>query len=220
MKKKLIIIFVVIVAFFGIYAVLSDSESPVSSVSSNQELKVAACPTFYYMLEKLEEEGIIAIRTESSAENFQLLEEGKADIVISGRALKKGDIERFDYLLFDIIGPGYALHFKEEIMILEEEMQFVPFYSYIDNKKIIEDFSYISEQNLQEIERQEINKYMEKGVVITSLAKSFEIKGELVHVFKEDGSRLRLSRAPVLYYPPVFNKAGVELVQELIEEKE
>lgn len=155
---------------------------------------VAACPTLHYLLEELESsQKADVIMTDSTAESLRLIEKGAVDLIISGRALK----EREPRLISEKIGAGYDFIFREEVVVLEEEMRFIPFYTDLNLEKIMEDFRHISESNLNKIE--EPRKYLEKGIVITTLDDGFLI-GETVHVLEAGGSRVRLSRLPRIYY--------------------
>ena len=177
---------------------------------SSEKIIVAACPTFHYMLQKMEEnKNIETIKTQSTKESLDLLSRKKVDLVISGRALKS---EEPDFL-FEVIGPGYDFIFKEEIAILEKEMDFISFYTDLSPKNIINDFYFISEENLKKIEN--IYNYLDKGVVITFL--DGKIKGETVHIFQENGERIRLSRLPRLYYLEEIKEKAI-FVKEIIKE--
>jgi len=191
MKKIIVILILIVVLFF--LALFKKEGLP----------KVAACPTFYYMLEKLEKEGIETIRTESTGESLRLLEEKEVDLVISGRGLKKGEPN----FLFEKIGPGYDFFFQKELVIFEKEMEFVPFYTNLSKEKIREDFPYIN--SLEKVE--DLGSFLDQGIIITNN----EIKGETVHIFKEEGSRVRLSRLPRLYY---FDSSRVDLVRTIVKE--
>ena len=93
-------------------------------------------------------------------------------------------------------------------------MQFVPFYSDLSLDKIIKDFDFISEQNLAKTEN--IDQDLNKGVIITFLEN--EMKGEMVHIFQENGERLRLSRLPRLYYSSSLEEEKIKFIKEIIKE--
>jgi hypothetical protein len=153
-------------------------------------IRVAICPTFYYLL--AENNDIIVVKTDSTSESLKLIEEKKVNAVISGRALKKKEPELF----YQIIGEGYDFIYKDEVIIFEEEMEFIPFFTDLDAEKIINDFQYISEKNLSKVEN--IYNYLEKGIIITFLED--KLIEEPVHILKKDGTRLHLSRRPRIYY--------------------
>ncbi len=159
----------------------------------DENLFIAVCPTYQYISEKIiDNESVVIIKTDSTTESLKLIEAGKVDAIISGRALKKEEPQ----LLSKIIGEGYDFISKDEIVIFEEEMEFVSFYTNLQTDQILDTFQYISEENLTKVEN--IKDYIEKGVVITSLD-GFLI-GEPVYILKEDNSRVFLSRLPRIYY--------------------
>jgi len=185
MKKVIFTSILVLVVLTAVGFLLAERE---------EKLIVAGCPTFHYMLEELESsQKADVIMTDSTAESLRLIEKGAVDLIISGRALK----EREPRLISEKIGAGYDFIFREEVVVLEEEMRFIPFYTDLNLEKIMEDFRHISESNLNKIE--EPRKYLEKGIVITTLDDGFLI-GETVHVLEAGGSRVRLSRLPRIYY--------------------
>ncbi len=182
-----------------------------NTFSSEEPIKVAACPTFYYMADKLEvHEELSVVRTQSTAESLVLLGRGEVDLIISGRPLKRGDPE----LVSRIIGPGYDFIFEQEIAVLEKEINSIPFYTDLSLNKVVQDFDYISKDNLTKVE--DPYQYLDRGVVITSLERIN--RGEIVHVFKEDGSRLRMSRMPRIYCFLQTPEEKVELVARMVSE--
>ncbi len=176
-----------------------------------KDLNIAVCPTFYYMGEKLEEEGFFVIRTESTCENLQLMEEGKAHFSISGRGL----LENNPFFPSLTIGPGYVFLSNEPFVIRENKMNIVPFFTDISPEEIKKDFSDISDElTIEKVDN--IEKYLEKGVVITSVIN--EKKGKLVHLLREDDSRVRLARVPRLYYLPSVSEEKVKIVKNIVKE--
>ncbi len=177
--------------------------------NKEEKLFVAVCPTYHYISERAKDnKNIVIIKTDSTTESLKLIKEGKVDVVISGRALRKEEPQ----LLSQIIGEGYDFISKDEIIIFEEEMEFIPFYTNLQTDQIIESFQYISEENLTRVEN--IDDYLEKGVVITSLD-GFLI-GESVHILKKDNSRVFLSRLLRIYYSEDFPVSRIDFLEELL----
>ncbi len=176
--------------------------------NSNADLiSVAVCPTFYYMAEKLENiDNINIIKTGSTGESLQLLKNKKANFVISGRALKESEPD----FLFNIIGSGYDFLFHKEIMIYDTDMHNIVFYTDINKEEIIQDLDNISIEQLRKVD--DIDEYISQGIVITKL--EGRLKGEVVHVFTKNGTRIRASRMPRLYYSSTANKSSVELIRD------
>lgn len=188
-------------------------ESPIT-YEEKDLIAVSACPTFYYMLDMIEKENdtgkIKTIKTETTAEGLGLLNRREVDLVISGRALRSTEPN----FLSEKIGLGYDFIFSKEILVSEQEMEFIPFYTNLSADKIIESFAFISEKNL--IKAEDVFENLNKGIVITFLEE--EMKGELVHIIQENGERLRLSRLPRLYYSFNTKLEKLEFIKKIIKE--
>ncbi len=192
MKNFFIIIIILIIAFLIGFNLKAET------------IKIAACPTFYYLLAEIESDQIQTIKTQSTAESINLLEEEEVDLIISGRPLKEQEPD----FLFTIIGPGYDFLFEKELFMKEEQMQDIIFYTNLSIDKISEDFSYITK--IEKVDN--ILDYLQKGIVITKLEN--RLKGELVHIVKENGSRVRLSRRPRLYS---FSQEKIDIISKIIQ---
>jgi hypothetical protein len=169
-------------------------------------LSVAVCPSFYNLLSG--NGSIDIIKTDSTSESLELIEKGEVDAVISGRALKKEEPQ----LSYQIIGDGYDFLYKDEVIILEKEMEFIPFFTNIDVDKIISDFQYISKENILKVDN--VFDYLEEGVVITLLED--KLIGEVAHILKEDGTRVYLSRRPRIYY--LGEEVKNEVINNILEQ--
>ncbi|GEM_PF-4522654 len=213
-KRKIgIIIFGgVAVVFFGFFA-LSINENVRSSAREGEREKedivVAACPTFHYMLEKLKDvENVRVVKTSSTGETLKMIDGEVADMGISGRPLKEGEPS----LSYEVIGEGYDFIFLEEFVIREQNMSKLLFYTDIEKEKILEDFDHISNDNL--VKADDAKEYMRDGVVITFLDGRME--GESVHILKNNGERVRLSRRPRVYYSPESRIKERESIKKVI----
>ncbi len=192
MKK----LFIILIVIFFILIFLQEPKEP---------LRAAACPTFYYMLEKLEKQRIEIFPTQSTSESLALLEKKEVDFIISGRRLKEKEPDYY----FKIIGPGYDFLFQEEIIISKDQIPEIPFYTDLSLTEIKRDFPEITQ-----IEKvNDLENYLEKGVIITQDRPI----GEIVHVFDNQGSRIRLSRLPRLYYSELSFQ-DLESVLKIIKE--
>ena len=166
-------------------------------------LRIAACPSFHHLLEKLEDrEEIVTIRTRATGESLNLLRDNKTDFIISGRALKETE----PALNHKILGHGYDFVFKEEVVIIEEELPLIKFYTNLPKGEVTKDFTQIPEKNITKVDK--IEEYLNKGIIITQFEN--QIVGEVAHIMQEKGGRIALSRLPRLYYHPqtaeVFNE--------------
>ncbi len=175
MKGRLAISFLV----FGLIGFAFLSNGP------GERLTVAACPTFHDFPYG---PSIDLIKTASTAESIGLLERGEVDLAVSGRALRVGEPEP----LFRVIGPGYDIIFAEEAFAWESEIPHIRFYTDLDPDEVKKDLGIVDLVAVSDIE-----SYLDKGPVITRL--EGRMKGEVVNIFREDGSRVRMSRMPRLY---------------------
>ncbi len=202
MKNKIILS--LIVFSIGIFFVKNNFQ-----IIENQT--IAACPTFHYLLDNLaNEEKITVKKTLSTFDNIKLKEQGVIDFFISGRALKPQE----NGLLFEKIGDGYDFIFQQEFSLLEKEMNLFTFYTDLSVENIIKDFKYISENNIIKVEN--IKNYLDKGIIITSLEDT--LVGESVHILKENGQRVRLSRLPRLYYSSSVTNKELNFIKKSLYE--
>ncbi len=194
MSYKKVFLGVIAVMFLFVMIVFSQQ-------SSEQEipLAVAACPTFYYILDSLEESGVKAVRTSSTKESIYYLSKNKVDLIISGRVLKPEEPDLYS----KVIGPGYSFVSHQEQLVFDEEMGDYDFFTDLYKEKIVDNFPYIADESLREVE--EVYDYLEKGIVITSAENTDYSKSEVVHVHKKDGSRHRFSRTPIAHSQDINN---------------
>ena len=165
----------------------------------SQSLVAAACPTFYYLLDEFKENGFEAIETASTAESLYYLEQDRADLIIAGRALKPKEPQ----FPFKVVGRGYSFIADKEFVVSEKEMGDYNFFTDLSAKKIIDDFPYITEDRIKEIKN--VYDYLSNGIIITSFENTDYSKSKIVHIYKENGSRHRFSRTPVIYYRKGFD---------------
>ncbi len=170
--KKVAFLVLILLAFFYI------------SIGED-DLTVAACPTFHYLLDDFDN----YVKTNSTAESISLFLNGEVDAFISGRALKPSEPD----IPFEVIGSGYSFLYQVGGAILEREMNHYQFYT--DLEGVSEDFPYI--EKIEKVE--DVYEYIDKGIVITSVINTDYSKGEVVSVFQDNGERVRLSRTPVMY---------------------
>jgi len=159
-----------------------------------QGMIVAACPTFYYLLDELQETGVEVIKTNSAAEILYYLQKNGADLIIAGRMFKPGEPQ----FSFEVVGPGYSFLADKEFAIQEREMVNYLFFTDLSAEEITGRFPHIIEEKI--LETDDVYAYLDQGIVITSVENTDYSISEIVHVFRGDGSRHRFSRAPVIYY--------------------
>lgn len=202
--KKIIIISSILLIVLIIFYLVSDNKE--------KSMIVVACPTFHYMLEKLEDKSWVEVlETNSTLESLVLYEEGMADIIISSRALTENEPK----LVSEKIGKGYDFLYKEDFPMWEEEMDLISFYTNLPPEEIINDFKHITEENLIKMDG-EIEEYIGKGVVITSL--DGYLSSGMAQIYKSDFSIVRLTRLPRIHYPESINPDKLKIIKEAIKE--
>ncbi len=203
--KKIIIISVTLLIFFVSLSILIDNKD-------EKEITVASCPTFYYMLDKIDDiDWVNTIKSGSTAESLEYYKKGEADVVISGRPLSEDEPK----LLAEKIGRGYDFIFMESFPMWEEEMELITFYTNLDKQQIIDDFQYITEDNILKLEG-DVEDYITESVVITIL--DDHMIGGTANIFKSDQSRVRMTRLPRIYYDDKINKNKIVAIKETIKE--
>ncbi len=191
----LIMFFVLFFIFQGNNKSLSVSVFfPKEIVEQKEDLKIAGCPTFYYLLENLEKEGFSVIKTASTAESLAYLGLGVVDFAISGRRLVPSEPE----FSFKVIGDGFSVFSGQSFTILDKEMDLYNFFTDLDVEEILEKFEYISKDKIFEVE--DVYDYLDYGIIITSSQNTDYSRAEIVNIFLENGKRHRYSRIPHLYY--------------------
>ncbi len=184
-----------------------------TKAEEKEEVVVAACPTFYYLLEKIEDkEHVVAIKTNSTAETVSLLQEEKIDFGIGGRPLTEKE-EKIKHL---VIGKGYDFIATQGFTLPEQEMAYFTFYTNLEKEEILRDFQYIKEENLVKINN--IHDYLNKGVAITKIEERMPQGAESVHIVKENGQRVRLSRKPRVFFLPETDIERFLLLEGVVEE--
>lgn len=213
MKKGIFITVLVIVFATGFFVLINRGENyhfPVDELPKQEKIRIAVCPTYFKAVETINIEKYEIIKVESTAEGLFLLDNHIVELVLSGRALKPEEPQ----FLSEIIGHGYSFIFDKELLIQEKEMGNYNFFTDLSASEIIDKFSYIIPDKISEVEN--IYNYLKQGIVITSLENTNYSKGEIVHIYKEDGSRHLFSRTPIIYYFDPLNKDIIKDVEAQI----
>lgn len=208
MNNKIIISTILFIIFiFGLF-VFSNKEGdsrPATDKSLSQEkIKIAVCPTYFKIAEKINTEKYEIIKTDSTAGSLALLDNQKVEMVLSGRVLKPEEPQ----FSSEIIGFGYSFISDKELLIQEKEMRDYNFFTDFSSSEIIDKFSYIIPDKISEVEN--VYNYLDRGIIITSVENTDYSKSEIVHIYKEDGSRHRFSRTPIIYYSDSLNRDIIE----------
>ncbi len=212
MKSSIII--TVMVAVIAVLLFVSLSQDDIYSPATihsipeteilEEKITVATCPTFYYLFEGLEKNNINVVKTNFTAESLHFLQKNEVDLIVTGRKLKPEEPQ----FLSEIIGFGYSFISDREFLIQEKEMGNYNFFTDLSSSEILDNFSYISPEKISEVEN--VYNYLNQGVVITSAENTDYSKSEIVHIYREDGSRHRFSRTPIIYYSSFLDKSVVQ----------
>lgn len=170
--------------------------------------RIAACPTFHRHLKILDQEKFDFYLTGSTAESLDLLENHKVDIVLAGRTLMPYEKESANKMAGDN-DKYYSFLSKDTRTIYSERFDLYDFYTDLPEDEIRRDL------NIERVRRVgEVYEYLDKGIIITSWNNTNFNKANIVHVLNQDGSRLELSRIPIIYYR---NECDLNLIGEIEE---
>ncbi len=169
-------------------------------------LRVAACPTFHDELEILEDAGIITTYTNSTGESIRLLSNERVDLVFSGRRLRPEEPE-FDHINFD---EGYSFIGDNKFSINLSDITEFPFHTDLDKDTVLEDFPWIEEENLREVDDPYL--HLSTSIGITSFENTDYSRAEPVSVINWNGKRIRKSRVPTLYFNSEDRKEAKEVI--------
>lgn len=213
-RKTLYILSAIAIVSISGFLVLS-VENEITGMFLGVDLEgneIASCPTFWHMLEGLEDEDLEKYYTESTGQNVQGVLSGDIDAFISGRALhpEEPDLNR------KILGPGFSFISDESREVFVGSLDEYEFYTDESKEEVIDSFEGITDDNLHRVE--DVYGYLENGLVITSLENTDYSRGEIVHVLYENGSRHRYSRTPALYYTDELGENKAEYIAELLRE--
>lgn len=199
MKRGIIILAAIILSGLLLYSWQNRKESG---------FRIALCPTFFEIAEVIEGSGFEVIKTGSTSESLHLLGQGLVDLVLSGRKLMPLE-PGFE---FRKIGNGYSFLGSKEMFVLENNAADHVFHTDLEKEKVEKDFPFIS--SLEEVE--DIYDRLGAGILITSWDNTDYGKAFPVHLIKEDGSRNKLSRTPVLYCSGVCEEKTTDKIKEMV----
>ncbi len=202
---KILIAFFIILSLYLGNNFLDGIKAGISTFEEKN--KIAACPTYHYLEEKLPENFEI-VKTDSTSQSFNLLNKGKVDLVFSGRTLKPQD-PSYDY---EIIGEGYSFINKNGGIILERDLKNYTLYTDLNSVEIKEKFSV---KDIFEVEN--IYDFIDKGIVITSWDNTDYDRSELIHFLNDLGERNYLSRRLTLYCPLECDQEIAYKIKEIYE---
>ncbi len=200
-NKKLVVISVLIAVFAGIGLSFVKGKKP-GQVNSSQfvkkeKLKIAACPTCFEMVKTIDAEKYEIIKTGSTAESLALLENKKVDMILAGRTLKPTE-QQMEYILIE---DGYSFLSNKESIVYRGQLKDYTIFTDLDIETVKNAFAI---ENVEQVNN--VYQYLDKGIVITSWENTDYTKASIVHVFENNGERVKLSRRPTIYCPDKCDK--------------
>ncbi len=197
-KKIIIIIYafsILFIIFFIIrfYLLNINNNINIEDKTNQNKIRIAVCPTFYdYGLENFFNSYEL-IKTNSTAESLNLLNNNYVDYILAGRKLKPNEKAfNLEGKILEKIGYSFLSNIINNIEI--KDFDDYIFYTDLDLSEIKKDLNI---NNIEKVENVYI--YLNKGIIITSIENTDYNKTNLVHVFELNGDRLKLSRTPILY---------------------
>lgn len=187
MRKVFYFSLLLLVSLFAISGYLSKQDE-------SAEIKVAICPTYHYLEDSLLESNYRVIKTNSSSENFELLENRSTDLILTGRTAKPSEvITNLDFMVVE--EEGYSFLSREPKIIQHSQMADLYFVTDLDEERLKKIFPI---KNIEKVE--DIYNHTNDKILITSWENTDFSKAEITHVLKDNGQRDPLSRRLSIYY--------------------
>lgn len=208
-----VLIFIILLLTILSFLVFSQNKK-INKIETEEiiiKTRIAACPTYYEIIKNLDSLYYEIILTNSTSESIKLLERGDVDVVFGGRTLRPEE-PQLDY---KIIKEGYSFLSDKEIMINENNLKNNKIFTDLDIEKIKESFE------VNEIfQVNNVYEHINKGIIITSWENTDYLKAKIVHLLKNNGERVELSRRPTIYCPfSCDNQKITNLILSLAYEK-
>ncbi len=204
-KNKTLIFVSIIIIFLLVIFILTFSWE--RTEKDLNVIKIAACPTFYYKINKLNSDNFSVILTNSTSESLKLLESGQVDYAVGGRTLLPYE-PRFD---FNVIGEGFSFLSDKSKIIYDYQLKNHLIYTDLDLdvlKKNFGDLNYNLVDN--------IYNYLKDNIVITSWDNTDFDRAEIVHLLKFDNSRIIESRLPTVFCKNICNYAIIDNIKKTV----
>ncbi len=199
-KNKILIFFSIFIVFlFSIFIILilEDKEK------DSDLVKVVACPSFYYRINKLNSAKFSLILTSSTSESLKILESGQADYAVGGRILYSHE-PSFD---LSIIGEGFSFLSNKSRIVYNYQLQDHLIYTDLDTDILSKNFGDLNYNIVDDV-----YKYLEDAIVITSWDNTDFNRAEIVHLLNNDNSRNIKSRLPTVFCQ---NKCNYDIISNI-----
>jgi len=185
------IIILCIVAVSSLIMSVSGARDDTAKQINQEKVKIAVCPTFLSLASTLDQDEFEIIKTQSTSESLDLLNNKTVDYVLAGRPPKPHEK---NYQTEFISKIGYSFVSKTEKAVTKDDLDKEKICSDLDEGKIDEGL------HLKEVVQ--VNNILEcpqESIVITSWDNTNYGEFWPVHVMNNDGLRHILSRTPIVY---------------------
>jgi len=174
----------------------------INKTKENKKIILATCPTYYDIAKKIDPENYQIIPTASTAESIYLLLQNKVDMILSGRTLKPEE-PKMESLLIE---EGYSFLSNYERTIYLNDLKNHIIYTDL-NATVIKDIFAVE----RVFEVNDVYKYLNKGIIVTSWQNTNYHKSEIVHLLDNNGNRVKPSRQLSIYCPKNCSQEAHEL---------
>jgi len=199
-NKTLIFISILIVFLFTIFILVFAWEDKKKDLDL---IKVAACPTFYYKINKLNSDNFSVILTNSTSESLNMLKLGQVDYALGGRILFPHE-PNFE---FNVVGEAFSFLSSQSKIVYDYQLLKHSIYTDLDIdilKKNFGDLDYIAVDN--------VYNHLENNIVVTSWDNTDFSRAEIIHLLKHDNSRIIESRLPTVF---CYDKCSYNIIDNI-----
>ena len=163
-----------------------------------KKIKIAVCPTYHKMGKNIDVEEYEFIETKSTAESLNLLKSNDVYMVLAGRVLKPTEPKLKSLL---VKKEGYSFLSDQVKVVKAKDLNNYEIYTDLDGALVKKVFSI---KKINQVD--DVYKFLDKGIVITSWENTDYARAEIVHVLEDSGERVDLSRRPTLYFSQTYEK--------------
>jgi hypothetical protein len=169
-----------------------------------KKIKIAVCPTYHKMAKNINAKEYEFIETKSTAESLNLLKSNNADMVLAGRVLKPSEPKLKSFL---VKKEGYSFLSDQGKVVKVRDLNNYEIYTDLDDTLIKKSFPIKKINHVNDV-----YKFLDKGIVITSWENTDYARAEIIHVLEDSGERTALSRRPTLYFSQAYEKEANKLI--------
>ncbi|MDD3896727.1 MAG: hypothetical protein PHU04_02680 [Candidatus Peribacteraceae bacterium] len=166
-----------------------DSDAAVAAQVPERKT-IAVCPTFLDYALQLDAREYAVLPTSSTAESMELLADGTVAFALAGRPLKPQESS----FPSTVLGEGYSFLASQEMYVQEADLHTFSFVTDLDPVFLQDAFGISAIRRVEDI-----YDALEDHIAITSFQHTDYARAAPVHLLRGNGSRVLLSRTPVLY---------------------